>query len=524
MSPALVHDLDLARADARADLERMHREIDASLMAQPIGASQRLASLSSALGAAVERGKQGAAGLDATDPAVVAWVAHRHDEIVRTSIGALELLRTTTAQALALRVRGLALFHWGEAVKWGSVRRPEDHARLHRIFAAVDRPDSLVPGIARGDGPNMTFEALYVRALLLARFAAGTLSLQQAEILDECLWRWNAELKARRPCPEGVALRVDLDRASGLCEGRRADGGPALYVGLDALERGRRETVKALQNGRMGPALEIASDAQISDYVFVLDHLRRGLSLPRGEPALRSERSPEARVALEVWTGLADILRFAGIAAHHDAEGVDLPARGTPSCQMRLMDESATGFGLEAWEADAGGLHVGDLIAWRGESGVLTLARVARRTASAAKGRVLVGVQRLSSSAVPLKLRRCEGFTGDSRERELLFVSGDDASGRHDGFLFPTWGFELQSEFEARIDRDAFRLRFNRVRAQGPGWILAGFEIVLRDATPPPEALNLVPLGTEREFVLVDDPYEQTSHTWDREIRMRLLN
>ncbi|HEX6633658.1 MAG TPA: hypothetical protein VF038_06795, partial [Usitatibacter sp.] len=64
-------------------------------------------------------------------------------------------------------------------------------------------------------------------------------------------------------------------------------------------------------------------------------------------------------------------------------------------------------------------------------------------------------------------------------------------------------------------------LRFNRVRMQGPGWILAGFEIVMPgEERAPAGPLDLVPLETPAPE---QAPATDFDDIWTREVKPRLL-
>jgi hypothetical protein len=499
------------RDDARAQFERLHAEAQECARRDPQAAASQLVALSGALHAAAAAGKRrllGAREGDAEGRSLRAWLAQRHDALASACLEVVEALGGGDA-ALVRRVAAIGLFHWAEAVKWSAWREPEDYARLHRLYAAGGDPAARVAGVPKDGAPETTIESLFLRALLLARFAAGALRRSQAEILDDWLRRWGEALSGERECPAGAVLRVDLDRRVGLCEGRRADAGPALYIPVERLERCRREAVRALRDGS---PMASATAAHIAEQVAVLDYLRRGFAFGADEQTLRAARTRESAAGIEAWMGLDDILRAAGV------EGDEAP-RGLA---MRLVDASATGFGLEADEAVAERIQVDELIGWRpAGANAMTLARIVRRTANPAKGRVAFGAQLLSRAAIPLSLRRRAAALDEARGRPMLFVAGDDDSGRRDGFLFPAWGFELQAEYEAALGTTVFRLRFNRVRMQGPGWILAGFEMVMPgEERSPAGPLDLVPLEAP---AAEPAPAADFDDIWTREVKPRLL-
>jgi hypothetical protein len=502
--------VETGRADPRAEFERLHAEAETCVRSDPGNAEARLCTLSAALyasSAAARRAmSQHSPGGEEEQRSLCGWLGERHDALAGTCLDAARALAPSGAPVR--RVVAIGLFHWAEAVKWSAWREPGDYARLHALFALVPDACARVAGVPKEGAAPVTVESLFLRALLLARFAAGALRRPQAEILDDWLRGWADALPAERAWPGSAALRVDLDGEAGLCEGRRADDGPALYVRVDRLERCREQALRALREGNL---MASAALSHIQDQVAVLDHLRRALAFGPGETPLRAERTREGATDIEAWMGLADILRAAGIGG----ETAPRPFA------MRLVDASATGFGLEASEEVAGRIEVDELIAWRpAGSSAMTLARIVRRTENPAKGRIAFGAQLLSRAALPLMLRRRAAALDEARDRAMLLAIGDDESGRRDGFLFPAWGFELQAEYEARIASTSFRLRFNRVRMQGPGWILGGFEMVMAGEEPANAGpLDLVPL----EFPPIEPPHEEWDDIWTREVKPRLL-
>jgi len=504
--------LQCERGDARTQFERLHAETDAGVRHDPVEAASRLAALSRALHAASSAARRrlalAAKGDDAERAASCRWLAARHDAMVATARDLAP--RLANDEGARRRVAAIGLFHWAEALKWSGWREPDDYAQLHDLYACAGEPSARV-AVPKEGAAEVTPEWLFLRALLLARFAAGALRRSQAEILDDWLRRWGDAVRAERECPGGAVLRVDLDRKAGLCEGRRDDAGPALYLAVERLERCRREAVRALRDGSL---MTSAAPSHVEDQVALLDYLRRGFAFGAQEPVLRAQRTRERGTPIDAWMGLPHILQAVGVERDN---GAPPPA----PLAMRLVDTSATGFGLDAGDDVAARIEVDQLIAWRAQgAAAMTLARVVRRTAGAARGRVAFGAQLLSRAAIPLTLRRRAAALDEARDREMLFVAGDDESGRRDGFLFPAWGFELQAEYEARLGAASFRLRFNRVRMQGPGWVLAGFEIVMPGEAAAAEGpLDLVPL----DFPSIEPAREEWDDIWTREVKPRLL-
>jgi hypothetical protein len=101
------------------------------------------------------------------------------------------------------------------------------------------------------------------------------------------------------------------------------------------------------------------------------------------------------------------------------------------------------------------------------------IGKVVRCVPSKTPGRVVIGVRKIATSAKHLLLAR----DGEPPAR-LLFVPGSEPSGRYDAFLVSERAFGDGGELKAVLGGAEFRLRFNRARLRGRGWVLAGFEIV----------------------------------------------
>jgi hypothetical protein len=182
---------------------------------------------------------------------------------------------------------------------------------------------------------------------------------------------------------------------------------------------------------------------------------------------------------------------------------------------------SQTGVGFEAHGRDAVGIEVGDVIGWRrGPGQPCNVGKVVRRAPGSAPGQVFIGVELLGAAGQPIKLVEQAGER-DLSESVYIFIAGSDDSGRHDAVLFSENAQQESSSFAARLGNDVFRLRFNRVRNRGRGWVLAGFEVM------PPEAPRVLAKDDEPlelptlEFRLEDD--DVYDKAFSREVGARLL-
>ncbi len=395
----------------------------------------------------------------------------------------------------------LALCSLGDAAKYDvAVGRtgPHDYAAMHfliRLAITGSFHRETMDLEIEGRPARCTVEALYFRALLLARFAGGTLNCKQLEILDGWIWMWMPVLKSTAQPPAGAALRADLDSTTGLTRGPRGEAGPSLYLPQGPIEDAYRAVVAELHNGRIVPAGRLAATFRIEDHVAVLDLIRRGLRESRNEPITRAARRPASRI-VEMHVGVSEVMARAfsppapvpaGISlATRAGKRVEAPRREsehdvalreiyTPvRRQVRVVDESDTGLGLEGNKADCGQVCAGDLVGMRlREDGPLVLGRVAR-IIPGRHAAVSIGVHRLTSASRPMDVLPIDE-AGEGHA--LLYVPGLEPSGTDDGFLVSDAVFTKGGRIGVAVESMCYTLRFNRVRERGRGWVLAGFEV-----------------------------------------------
>jgi len=490
---------DLTSAQAREEYEREYAALFDSIPVTPARVlAQRFARLDARLDAGMTEAKSAmlVPSLLSTeeDHALGRWIQRQHAELARMGCAiVLAVLGDSRIEdASAWRALALTLVHMGEAVKWELIAGragPRDYAALHELArVALERAWLHMPCPIVVDRlmRTATIDALYFRALLLDRFSSGNLSRQQIEVLDAFLWEWAPALTAL-PEPAGPVMRADLDSDHGLRYGPRRDGGACLYLSLDALEARRLGVIEAFHEGRVVPEQGRAAQIRLEAHVAVLQQLRRAFT---GDEA-RAPREPAEATQVEAWVGLGEVTHAletevrAGIAPAEDPPGTahrdkydevyDRPRR-----MVRLMDASDTGWLIEAADAAAAPLVVGELLALRFHAGTpLVLACVVRCVRQAESATLLVGLERLSNPGLPL--RPCALRTEHGLEGTYVFVPGEDSSGRQDAFVVPYRLLESSERFFVRHGGHDFALGFNRVRRRGRGWALAGYEMV--DAT-----------------------------------------
>jgi hypothetical protein len=230
-----------------------------------------------------------------------------------------------------------------------------------------------------------------------------------------------------------------------------------------------------------------ASEIRIEAHVAVLIQLRRTFS---GDESRAPRRKAGGRQA-EAWYGLADITAMVVLEEQRrndprmQAKEPESARRAgdvydevydKPRRFLTLVDESDTGWLVEANAAAAAPLLVGELVALRlDEHGPAHIARVVRRVREPGSDRVQAGLQLLSDRAK--SVRPCVLRSVTTPEETVIFLAGPDASGSRDSFIVPFRLLESRASFRTSRGGQEFAFEFNRVRKRGRGWAQAGFEM-----------------------------------------------
>jgi hypothetical protein len=426
------------------------------------------------------------------------WISAQHRRLARIARRMAEAFaRLSGVNDHTFHLLAPALHYMGESVK-GHIKETLFHGALHALMRLALSSGRHHEEIQLDVGRRLvtcTLTSLYFRALLLARLAGGGLTFAQIEILDSWLWIRMPALAGADTAPEGAVWRADLDSNEGLRRGVRKDTGPSLYLAQAPLEAMRLAISKEFHLGRTVVASGDVSTFAIEDHFAALDALRRLLRGIRHESAGRGGRGKSNDV-VELHVGLTEVMAKALAVTRQSIALLPMIETGTRTARIererdhatgevrepvrrivQLIDVSDSGVGLEGQETDCSGIAVGDLVALRLVSeGPLLLAKVVRRLPAATGGRVVFGLFRLTSAAQPVHARQPSAGTA-ARELTLLYIPGDDDSGRHDSYLTSELGASERELFETTVGDDIFTFRFNRVRESGRGWVMAGFEV-----------------------------------------------
>jgi hypothetical protein len=471
-----------------------------------------------------DRSLQGGLTQTDGDRAVCAWITERYENMARIAreIVPAGLTETTAGRHLRAPAWALAILLAGHASKWRKIsgQRPDSATpgRLHQLFRSAR--DAKIEGTVQNVTIERRFiettvEALYVRALLLERFASGNLTPRRLEILDTWLVAWMGALwLTTEPADGGATLCVDTQNPTrGLT--RPAAGEAAdFYLALRPLRRQLERAVEYFHQGIIFPGWGIAMSFRMEEHIAVIDFVERELNMIEHATALKSKRFPIAQKSrVSVFFGFSEIfdralfkqstvttsaglnsassnsasvsgsrtgayfapaaLRFAALA---EADG-GLTNEFVRS-PVQLLDISEAGMGLEMSSDDAAKVEVDELVAVRVDDGrPWVLGIVVRKVNQRNDFSTTVGIKVLTK--VPM--RAALELVTDRPVRQAangIFVAGSAAHGFADSIIVSDATYRARPVVAVTIASGHFHIRLGRVRYQGPGWKMAAANVL----------------------------------------------
>ena len=450
------------------------------------------------------------------DQAVCEWIAERYDHLARMARAVVPYepgLNPAPAEAQA-RTWALAMLLAGHASKWRKIAglRADSgiRGRLHKLFVTASMAgvaDTIVETMVDRRSFETTIEALYVRALLLERFASGNLAPKRLEILDSWLLEWMGALwLSREPIADGPSLSVNTRNPQvGLTRfvpGERAD----LFLGLRPLQRQLDRAARDFRRGVIFPGWGIGLVFRVEEHVGLMDFLEREFAIIENTGGQKGKRFAFAAGAeVSAFFGFNDIYSRAlqqqstlSVSSVKETRSVNAPGDVLSAAASRraalsetgsfvesragrqpihLLDISESGLGLEMGADDAAMIEVDELIAVRIEEGKpCVLGVVARKTTSLQRHVATVGVRVLSK--VPL--RATLEMVNDRLVRQPakgIFVTGKAEHGFADSIIVSDAIYKANPTLSVMVASGVFHLRLGRVRQQGPGWKMAAVEV-----------------------------------------------
>ncbi|MEP7157058.1 MAG: hypothetical protein ABI905_14865 [Betaproteobacteria bacterium] len=453
-----------------------------------------------------------------SDQAVCEWIAARYDHLGRISraIVPYEIAPGTADKDKVgmARTWALAVMLTGHASKWRKIAGLRGdtavRGRLHKLFvtammAGVDA--TILDVMVDRRSIETTVEALYVRALLLERFASGNLPPKRLEILDSWLMTWMGALwLSREPVIDGPSLAINTRNPTvGLTRfvpGDRAD----FFLGLRPLRRQLERAAADFHRGIIFPGWGIGLSFRMEEHVSLIDFLEREFALIESSGAQKSKRFSIGNVSdVSVIFGFNDIYARAlqnqstmGSSSVSERGAVNAPGDALSGAAARraslsetggfvqprvgrqpinLLDISESGLGLEMDTEEASFVEVEELVAVRIEAGKpYVLGVVVRKTSAHQRSVTTVGVKVLSK--VPL--RATLEMLNDRLVRQSvkgIFVAGKAEHGFADSIIVTDAIYKTNPTLSVMVASGVFHLRLGRVRQQGPGWKMAAVEV-----------------------------------------------
>lgn len=458
------------------------------------------------------------------DAAVAEWIASSYDDLARLARRAApeSIIPGAAPPTDIAAVLLIALLLAGYATKWRKIsgQRADLAAlkRLHQLFqfalsAKVEA--TILPVIIERRRLETTIEALYVRALLLERFASGNLAPRRLEILDSWLISWmNALWLTREPQAAAPSLCIDTtNELRGLTRyipGERAD----LFLTLRPLQRQLDRAVDDFHQGMIFPGWGIGMGFRMEEHLAVIDFLDREFSLIANADVTRSKRFAIGQGAeVKVFCGFNDVWTSAlatqsslttAVGAPNSVAGASVDsaqssasarqsvfldtgtfnarALGTTLQQrspVRLHDMSDSGLGIEMSTEDAATVEVDDLIALRIDEGrPCVLGIVVRKANLHRQQSALIGVRVLSKAPLRATLEHVTERTTRQTSKGIL-VPGNAEHGFADSVIVNEATFKASSKLSVMIASSIFHIQLGRVRHQGRGWKLAAIDVAL---------------------------------------------
>ncbi len=369
-----------------------------------------------------------------------------------------------------------ALVSRGHALKWQAISGAQAASaigRAHSLYRLAERrgfaharAHVLHEEMPRG----MTIEGLYLRVLLLDFLFAGNLTRQQVEVLDTLLWHWVSDYRlTSAPEPGDLGLWVDVQSDAGVRNSFMPPSGlDVRFLVVARLEEQLDQVIAGFHAGEVYPGVGVSCGFRIEEHVAVLGLLKALVTRLRrsgGAPRIAKRSATMARV--EGYVGLGEISQR-GMRRDLDS-GKERDRRW-----FRIRDSSEGGVRLVTEDRDWQPIEVGDLVGFRDRDSVV-IGEVVRKLPDAEPGCSQLGVSLLTREPQMLELPAA----GDARTGSLdaIYVPGEDASGRWDAMLLSDTSLARFGERDCTLDDRTYRIAINRVRRQGRGWVLAGFEV-----------------------------------------------
>ena len=380
-----------------------------------------------------------------------------------------------------------ALANYASSIRWSVMLRNRGattpFAAIHALYR---RAESLGIALAAGrivrDGivRNLNAESHYLRGLLLPVLCHESLDPQQVEIVDNWLWEWLPEYRlTRQMLSSSPRLWVDLQGSAGVSLRQfMPEGNDVRHLVVSKMGNQIRAATESFHDGQI-PGSGCSTTFPIEAHSGVLDHLLDVWDqIQNGAPKRRFDRYTRVEpLRVEALVGLPEI--FAGTQPRK---------KGAPMRWMHVHDESEGGAALVVDSALWETIWHGDVIGIRVDADAMPHIAVVVRKFSIEDRDFGIGVEWLAREPRRLNMR------DPSREAQgglvpILYIPGDDESGRGDTIVLDEKHFQPDGCYELAFEDRVFDARLNRLMRRGRGWVAAGYEITGLRKRNPSEAL-----------------------------------
>jgi hypothetical protein len=424
------------------------------------------------------------------EQAAAAWFAERYEHLLLLARSGVTRTfgNEETDKALRAQSCALALLLAGHALKWRRIagNRPDANARewQNQIFrtASAFQVDAEVLSVRIEDQViDATVEALYARALLLDRFAAGNVSPRRLEILDNWLGAWMSALWLNRTAPAGEpVLGIDTNNPQRGLAPHVAGDGAHLFLGMKSLQRQLDRAIREFHLGRIFPGWGIGVQAPMEDHVGAIEVLEREFTLVENAQRQKAQRGKRVsfgtNAVVGVYFGFREIceLAFSQQRLHTLAGGgADLGIRNA----INLVDVSEGGLGLDVMEDDARKIQVGELVAVRLEKGKpCMIGTVVRKSGLQRPTATLIGIKLFSRAPVWSAMERVDEATNTWQPSEGILIAGSAADGYADSLIVSDTTYVANAPMAVTLGNQTFEVYLRRIREQGAGWRMAAFD------------------------------------------------
>jgi hypothetical protein len=397
------------------------------------------------------------------------------------------------------------LANYGTAVKWCATAhgrpREEHFAALHALYRLAESLGLAHAGaVLEREGVARSFspEAHYLRSLMLPMICTGNMGRQELEIADSWLWTWVREYRLSRHAEPGEpGLWVDIRGADGARLARSSPCGEDVrHLVVSRMKEQLAEVISGFRAGHIYPGFGLSSEFRLEAHVRVIEIVEGMWEGFDRAPRVGSISLDHGGRRVEAFAGLPEILgrafakqdRDDGDPAMHLAV-VPRTSPGPRSAQRmsanvqematrwaRVREEWDCGARLSVESAQWENHSQGDLVAIRTEGGEFPCVGAIERKFLASEGGSRITVNWIGREPRRVTLRPCAP-DASAEEVQAIYLPGQDASGQLDSLVLSQSQYTRCSIYDLELGGSTFRIRLNRVRTQGRGWAMAGYEI-----------------------------------------------